>query len=77
MIDAATIAADPQWLPHTLDMAGGRMLFVRIARDVLTSPGFLADVQPEAAEGAVWLSLDGVRAMRPATGFRSGAPAAG
>ncbi|KLE34064.1 hypothetical protein [Aurantiacibacter luteus] len=68
MTDAATIAADPHWLPHTLDMAGGRMLFVRIGRDVLTSPGFLADVQPEAAEGAVWLSLDGVRAMRPATG---------
>ena len=68
MTDAATIAADPHWLPHTLDLASGRMLFVRISREALTGAGFLADVKPEEAEGAQWLGLADVRAMRPEPG---------
>ncbi|WP_340587468.1 hypothetical protein [Erythrobacter alti] len=68
MSDRTTIAADPHWLPHALDLAGGRMQFVRIGRDVLTSPGFLADIKPEEAEESAWLTLDEVRAMQPETG---------
>lgn len=63
MADIAEIARDPRWLPHTLDLAGGRMLFVRISRDDLTGAGFLADVKPEEAGGAEWLPLDSVRTM--------------
>lgn len=68
MIDAATIEADARWLPHMLDLAGGRMLFVRVERAVLAEPGFLADVKPDAAGGSAWLPLDTVRAMRPVAG---------
>ncbi len=68
MTDAAHIAADPAWLPHSLDMAARKMLFVKIARDVFTQSGFLADVKPDAADGAVWLPFDEVRAMKPETG---------
>ena len=68
MTDPATIAADPHWLPHTLDMAGGRMLFVKIARDAFTQSGFLADVKPDDAKGAQWVSLADVRAMQPEAG---------
>lgn len=68
MTDAATIAADPRWLPHTLDLAGRRMLFVRIGPAVLTASGFLADVKPEEAEGARWITLEEVRAMQAEPG---------
>ena len=68
MTDADTIAPDPHWLPHSLDLAGGQMLFVKIARETLTAPGFLADVKPEEAGGAQWLPLETVRAMRPPSG---------
>lgn len=68
MSDAKTIASDPQWLPHSLDLAGGRMMFVRIEREVLGEAGFLADISPEGAADAAWLPLDEVRGMRPAPG---------
>lgn len=68
MTDPATIAADPHWLPHRLDLAGGRLQFLQITRETLTAPGFLADLNEEQAEGAAWLALADVQAMRPATG---------
>lgn len=72
MIDPATIAAriaaDPQWLPHTLDLAGGRMLFLRISRDVFAQSGFLADIAPGDAGAGEWVTLDDVRAMQSQTG---------
>ena len=63
MSDPATIAADPQWLPHTLDWAGGRMLFVRISQDIFTQSGFLADIDPQQAEDRAWIALADVKAM--------------
>lgn len=68
MSDPATIAADPQWLPHTLDLAGGRMLFVRISREVFTQSGFLADIDPAKAEGSAWLPLADIKAMQVQAG---------
>lgn len=62
------VVRDPSFIPHTLDLPGKRMLFVRITRDDLTGSGFLADVKPEEAEAIAWLSLDDVRAARPITG---------
>ncbi|MDE1467271.1 hypothetical protein [Aurantiacibacter sp. D1-12] len=68
MTNAAHIAADPAWLPHSLDMADGKMLFVKVSREVFTQSGFLADVKPDGADGAEWVPFDQVRAMTPATG---------
>ena len=66
MTDASTIAADPHWLPHTLDLPRERMLFVRIGREVLGAAGFLADMKAEGE--TAWLSLDAVRSMQPEPG---------
>lgn len=68
MSDPATIAADPAWLPHSLDLAGRRLRFVRIARGTFLQSGFLADIDPAQAEENAWLPLDAVRGMAVATG---------
>ncbi len=68
MPDIAEIERDPHWLPHALDMQAQRMQFVRITREVLSQPPFLADFTPDSAAGEVWLSFDQVKAMRPETG---------
>lgn len=68
MPDIAEIERDPRWLPHALDMQDKRMQFVRITREVLLQPPFLADFKPAGAEGTAWLSFDQVRAMQPDTG---------
>ncbi|MBH5321081.1 hypothetical protein [Aurantiacibacter sediminis] len=68
MTDIAAIQADPHWLPHTLDLAGKRMRFVRISKDALTQSGFLADLQPQGDEDAQWLPLNSVRSMQVKTG---------
>ncbi|WP_271079419.1 hypothetical protein [Aurantiacibacter sp. MUD61] len=68
MTDFTVIQADPHWLPHRLDLAGQRMLFLRIERDALTESGFLADLQSERDEDAQWLPLNSVRSMQVETG---------
>ena len=68
MPDIADIERDPRWIPHALDMQTQRMQFVRITREVLSQPPFLADFKPASANRAMWLSFDQVKAMRPATG---------
>ncbi len=68
MTSLAEIERDPRWLPHALDMAGGRMQFVKVERAVLAQPAFLADFQPPSAAQEAWVSFDDVKAMRPETG---------
>ncbi|RJY09306.1 hypothetical protein [Aurantiacibacter aquimixticola] len=68
MTDAAIIAADPHWLPHALDLPGGRMQFLRITRERLSATGFLGDLTTEEAQGEAWLALDAVRGMTVDTG---------
>ncbi|GGD59152.1 hypothetical protein GRI62_00930 [Erythrobacter arachoides] len=66
--DTARIAADPRWLPHSIDLASERMLFVHIDAGDLTAPGFLADIDPGAAHNACWLPFDAVRSMQVEAG---------
>lgn len=68
MPNIGEIERDPRWLPHAVDMQGKRMQFVRITREVLSQPPFLADFKPAGAEGTAWLSFDQVRAMQPEAG---------
>ncbi|APE29439.1 hypothetical protein [Aurantiacibacter gangjinensis] len=68
MTAPATIAEDPHWLPHALDVAGQRIHFVRIARDRLSATGFLADVTDEEIADEAWLSFADVQAMTVETG---------
>lgn len=49
MTDISTIASDPRWLPHKLDLANGRLEFIRIERAALSDTGFLADRTGELA----------------------------
>ena len=68
MTDAATIAADPQWIPHALDMEDGRMQFLRTSRERLSATGFLGDLTPEEADGEAWLPFSQLDAMQIAAG---------
>ena len=43
MPDFPTLAADPRWLPHRIDPAGGTLEFLHLDRDALSQTGFLAD----------------------------------
>ncbi len=64
----ADIAADPAWMPHTIDRARRAVQFQRIPRATLGEPGFLADRTPATPADACWVSFDDVAAMQPATG---------
>ena len=48
MTDAAALAADPAWLPHHIDLAARRVMFLHLDRRQLSEPGFLADREPFA-----------------------------
>jgi hypothetical protein len=43
MTDAASLLADPDWIPHTFDQPGDRLDFVRLAADDRDSLPFLAE----------------------------------
>lgn len=68
MTDPRTIAADPAWLPHGLDAASRRVLFLHVPREQLAGPGFLSERTPQSATDHAWLSFDEVKAMRPRSG---------
>lgn len=68
MTDIAKIERDPRWLPHALDLSGKRMQFVKVPRETLSQPPFLADFAPPTAQNEVWLSFAEVEAMEPETG---------
>lgn len=68
MTDKTEIERDPRWLPHALDVPARRMQFVRIEREVLAQPPFLADWKPEHPQDEAWLSFDEVLGLKPETG---------
>ena len=68
MTDTAEIERDPRWLPHALDLPGQRMQFVRVEREVLSQPPFLADFRPASPDGEAWLGFEDIKALRPQTG---------
>ncbi len=68
MTDIATIERDPRWLPHALDLAGRRVQFVKMPRETLSQPPFLADFAPATAQDEAWFSFAQVEAMEPETG---------
>ncbi|MFB0612373.1 hypothetical protein [Aurantiacibacter poecillastricola] len=68
MTERSEIERDPRWLPHALDLPGRRMQFVRVEREVLAQPPFLADFRPASPAGEAWLSFEEVQALQPDTG---------
>jgi hypothetical protein len=46
MIDPATLAADPAWLPHRYDAQAQQVTFVNLDRETMRGLTFLADYQP-------------------------------
>jgi hypothetical protein len=63
---AATILADPHWVPHRLDPARGMMIFQHIPRTRLSAPAFLADIETERGHESAELPLAALGAVRPA-----------
>ena len=59
---------NPEWLPHRIDWTAGQVAFLRIARERLERPGFLADLNPVAADEEVRLPIGQVATIEPATG---------
>ncbi|WP_338241592.1 hypothetical protein [Aurantiacibacter hainanensis] len=68
MTNLTEIGRDPRWLPHALDLAGRRMQFVRVEREVLAAPTFLADCKPAGPQDEAWLTFDEVQGLKPETG---------
>ena len=68
MTDAATLCADPLWLPHKADYVRREIAFVRITPDRLAQTAFLADHQPQSDSEVASVSFDAVMAMQPETG---------
>jgi hypothetical protein len=58
---AAALAADPAWLPHRIDLAERRVMFLRIARAQVVEHGFLAE--REGAAESAWMPLDQYAAL--------------
>ncbi|UOR15033.1 hypothetical protein [Qipengyuania aquimaris] len=67
MTDTSSIAADPSWLPHRIDVPTRMVEFIRVERDELSAQGFLADRSGEGDAKAL-VSWDEVTAMRPESG---------
>ena len=67
MTDAATIAADPTWIPHRIDTSTRQVEFFHLGREMLGATGFIADRNPPPPDRAM-LSWDEVMAIQPATG---------
>ena len=67
MADTNTIASDPCWLPHRIDVPARMVEFIRVERDQLSAQGFLAEREP-GPEGRALVSWDEVIAMKPESG---------
>jgi len=61
MAELAALVADPAWLPHRIDFAARRVLFLRFEREDLSRPGFLADREASALQA--WMPLDDYAAV--------------
>lgn len=68
MPDAAAIARNPCWLPHTIDSQRGTVGFVRIAMDRFEAPGFLAQLEPGDVLDQADLGFEQVMALAPPPG---------
>ncbi len=60
MANFTQILADPHWLPHQFDPASRAITFIRIPRERLSQPAFLADGLPEAGTQPVAVPLDAI-----------------
>lgn len=67
MTDTSSIAADPSWLPHRIDVPTRMVEFIRVERSELSAQGFLADRTAEG-EARALVSWDDVAAMNPQAG---------
>lgn len=68
MINLSALTDDPRWLPHRLDPVKGEVVFLRLEREALTAPGFLADRQPQTPAEEVRLPLARFADMKPDSG---------
>lgn len=67
MTDTSSIAADPSWLPHRIDVPTRMVEFIRVERSELSAQGFLADRTAEG-EARALVSWDDVAGMKPQAG---------
>lgn len=61
MLTLRELETNPAWLPHRIDVEQRLVTFLRVERDSLAQPGFLADRTGETATA----SWDDVLAMKP------------
>lgn len=64
-VSAATILADPRWLPHSYDSARGTLGFLRVPRERLNQPAFLADLGREVGYESAEVPLAALGAPAP------------
>ena len=57
MVDVTEILDDPHWLPHGFDAARGTIGFIRLPRERLSEPAFLADAGSQPGTAPVELSV--------------------
>lgn len=53
------IFADPAWLPHRIDTASRQVEFLKIPRDAIDAPAFLADRNPAERAFVDWKEIEG------------------
>ena len=56
MVNSASLAADPAWLPHRIDISAGQVLFLRLPRELTAAHGFLAELEGKVEQ--TWMPLD-------------------
>jgi hypothetical protein len=66
MVNSAAILNDPHWLPHGFDPARGTITFIRVTRERLAQPAFLADATSADSSAPVDIPLAEIAAARPA-----------
>ncbi|MCL9981790.1 MAG: hypothetical protein NBV60_01405 [Erythrobacter sp.] len=64
-IPAVTSLADPCWLPHTYDPARAALGLLRVPRERLSQPAFLADLARETGYDSAELPLAGLGRLAP------------
>jgi len=64
MSQFADILNDPRWLPHGFDPASRAITFIRIERERLSQPAFLADAVPADGTQPVAVPIDAIAAAR-------------
>lgn len=68
MADFARILSDPHWLPHAFDPARGEVHFLKLTRDRLGEPSFLADARAASAGDSAAVPLAAIATAQFATG---------